>query len=65
MQRLWTVSNDDFVFCAAQGPRSYMEDRMDYMFDSASNVKYFGVYDGHGGKVCAHALSCARIQPIG
>jgi hypothetical protein len=60
MQRLWSVSNDDFAFCAAQGPRQYMEDRMDYMFDAASDVKYFGVYDGHGGKVRTCATPHAR-----
>eukprot|EP00030_Apusomonadida_sp_AF-17_P008820 a8774_6.p1 GENE.a8774_6~~a8774_6.p1 ORF type:complete len:369 (-),score=106.16 a8774_6:77-1078(-) len=41
--------------CNSQGKRKYNEDRfaMLYPLPSAPEVAYFGIFDGHSGKVCA------------
>lgn len=40
-----------FSYCATQGYRPYMEDRMHYMYDPNNNLSIFGIFDGHGGMV--------------
>uniref|UniRef100_A0A1I7X2V7 PPM-type phosphatase domain-containing protein n=1 Tax=Heterorhabditis bacteriophora TaxID=37862 RepID=A0A1I7X2V7_HETBA len=48
-EQFWKMRHNIFSYCATQGFRSYMEDRMHYMFDPNMNLSIFGIFDGHGG----------------
>ena len=60
----WRLKHKNFSFCAAQGMRSYMEDRMHYMFDPNHTLSIFGIFDGHGGQFVSEYLEKNFAQSI-
>jgi hypothetical protein len=53
----WHLKHKCFAYCANQGQREYMEDRMHYMHDPANNnLSIFSIFDGHGGKFVSEYL---------
>ncbi|RCN40775.1 hypothetical protein ANCCAN_13295, partial [Ancylostoma caninum] len=48
-EQYWKMKHKIFSYCATQGYRPYMEDRMHYMYDPNNNLSIFGIFDGHGG----------------
>ncbi|WKY17214.1 hypothetical protein Q1695_001661 [Nippostrongylus brasiliensis] len=48
-EQFWKMKHKIFSYCATQGYRPYMEDRMHYMYDPNNNLSIFGIFDGHGG----------------
>uniref|UniRef100_A0AC34F2Q0 PPM-type phosphatase domain-containing protein n=1 Tax=Panagrolaimus sp. ES5 TaxID=591445 RepID=A0AC34F2Q0_9BILA len=53
----WHLKHKCFAYCANQGHREYMEDRMHYMHDPANNnLSIFSIFDGHGGKFVSEYL---------
>ncbi|KHJ98822.1 hypothetical protein OESDEN_01178 [Oesophagostomum dentatum] len=53
-----------FSYCATQGFRPYMEDRMHYMYDPNNNLSIFGIFDGHGGMSVSNFLETNFARSI-
>uniref|UniRef100_A0AC35GP85 PPM-type phosphatase domain-containing protein n=1 Tax=Panagrolaimus sp. PS1159 TaxID=55785 RepID=A0AC35GP85_9BILA len=52
----WLFENELISFCAHQGLRDQMEDRMHSICDPITNLSIFSVFDGHGGDSVADYL---------
>jgi hypothetical protein len=56
-ENMWRLKHNKFVFCAHQGLRDYMEDRMHYLHDPTNrNLSIFSIFDGHGGPFVSNYL---------
>ncbi|GMR30225.1 hypothetical protein PMAYCL1PPCAC_00420, partial [Pristionchus mayeri] len=60
----WRYKHKNFSFCASQGYRDYMEDRMHYMHDPNNNLSIFGMFDGHGGQFISDFLEANFARSI-
>ncbi|GMT31335.1 hypothetical protein PFISCL1PPCAC_22632, partial [Pristionchus fissidentatus] len=60
----WRYKHKNFSFCATQGFRDYMEDRMHFMHDPNNNLSIFGMFDGHGGQFVSNFLEANFARSI-
>ncbi|GMT05295.1 hypothetical protein PENTCL1PPCAC_27469, partial [Pristionchus entomophagus] len=60
----WRYKHKNFSFCASQGFRDYMEDRMHFMHDPNNNLSIFGMFDGHGGQFISDFLETNFAKSI-
>ncbi|CAJ0609763.1 unnamed protein product [Cylicocyclus nassatus] len=63
-EQYWKMKHKIFSYCATQGYRPYMEDRMHYMYDPNMNLSIFGIFDGHGGMAVSHYLESNFAKSI-